>query len=167
MFGTVKCWKGLPWLSLLRTNLQFYIGIKWIISNWSYNYWTQNSKLTINLYDFFTMYCINYVCITEMTQGGGFLVLMVLEGSVCDCLAPGAWVEHHGVESIWWVPFLTDGGWAGMRTPRADPYYRLLGSTCWSFQIGTKHLKCEPETEERTLWLGALAYSSRRTWLDS
>lgn len=33
---------------------------------------TQNSKLTINLYDFFTMYCINYVCVTEMTQGGDF-----------------------------------------------------------------------------------------------
>lgn len=72
------------------------------------------------------MYCINYVCITEMTQGGEFLELMVLEGSVCDCLGRASRCGEYVVGAIL-------NRWGVGRdeiTPRADPYYRLLGSTC-------------------------------------
>lgn len=49
-----------------------------------------------------------------------------MELMVCDCLAPGAWIEHHGVESMWWMLVLPDGGVGRYEiTPRAGPYCRL------------------------------------------
>lgn len=72
------------------------------------------------------MYCISYVCITEMTQGGEVLELMVLEGSVCHCLGRASWCGEYVVRAI----LNQCGVGRDEITPRADPYYRLLGSTC-------------------------------------